>query len=357
MDVQRAAELFDLAGDFVKAEPWGSGHINDTYRVACSKRRYVLQRLNCSVFRHPQAVMQNISLTCAHLQRSLPPDLLDGERRALRLIPTAEGRDWLEAEDGEWWRAYPFIEGSMVLQQARRPDDVWKATRSFAEFQQMLADYVGPPLAEVIPGFHHTPRRFEQLRAAAAADSDGRVSDCRDLVVGFLEHSDYVGRLLAAHAADAVPLRITHNDAKLNNILFDRESEDALCVIDLDTLMPGLGLYDVGDLIRTGCCAAAEDCEDISQMVADQEMVSAIVDSWLSGMGAQLTPAERELIIVAGATITIEVGSRFLADYLGGDTYFKVHRPRHNLIRARAQLALANDLIARHDELAAAAGL
>jgi hypothetical protein len=335
---------------------YGNGHINDTVLLTCvTGQRYVVQRVNARVFPRPGLVMANIEQVCAFLATRSEALAAEG-MCALSLVPTRSGASYRVDDHGDYWRCYPFIEDTSVVEQVSAPEQAWQAANGFARFNGHLAAFDASVLHETIADFHHTPKRLQRLQAAVTADSQGRLRHCTDEVAWATDQQDLAGSLLAAHAAGAVPLRVTHNDTKINNVLFTADGARARCVIDLDTLMPGLSLYDIGDLIRTASCRAPED-GDPADMVVDSDCISAIVDGWLSGVGASVTAGERALMIRAGAVITYEVGIRFLTDYLDGDRYFSVKHPEHNLQRARAQLALASNIMAREDDLAVAAGI
>jgi len=351
-----AARAFALAGTPVSAAPYGSGHINETYLVdsrnGSAGHRTVLQRVNESVFRTPERLMENVERVTAHLARRLAAGAEpDAERRCLRLVPARDGRSFHREGDGSFWRAYAFIPGARSHDVATSPAQAYEAARAFARFGQLLADLPGERLHETIPSFHDTRSRLLALEDAVSRDPRGRLAACRETVDATLRRAPLASTLSSAFEAGLVPERVTHNDTKLNNVLLDDVTGEALCVIDLDTVMPGLFLYDFGDLVRTAASPAAEDETDLSKVCVALGMFEALVDGTLDGLGGLLPPEERRLLAPAGAVATYECGMRFLTDHLEGDGYFRTHRPGHNLDRARAQLALLASMEERSDEM------
>jgi Ser/Thr protein kinase RdoA (MazF antagonist) len=345
---------FALPGRPLGAERYGNGHINDTYLVRCDQAgavgRYLLQRLNAHVFPNPGLVMANIQAALNHLAATDP----DGDpRRRLSLVPAHDGKGWVVDEQGSYWRVYPFIENTRTVEQVSRPSEAAATARAFARFQRQLASYRGAPLGEVIPDFHHTPKRLARLAAAAKADAHGRLAEVKAEVAWALGQERLACRVVDALADGGVPARIAHNDTKINNVLFVADRDEGVCVIDLDTLMPGSSLYDFGDLVRTATATAAEDETDLAKVDSDPDFYRALADGWLSELGGTLTPAERELMPVGGALMTFETGVRFLTDWLEGDVYYKVKRPGHNRDRARNQLAMTRAVLRRHAPAAA----
>jgi len=334
---------FVLDGDFVSAERWGSGHINDSYAVTVEARgdpvRYIVQRINDTVFPDPPALMENIRRVTEHLRRRLGDD-----RRTLTLVPTRDGGVVHHDPDTGWWRAFPFIEGTATFDRVRSVATAREGARAFGRFQRELMDLPGPRLAETIPGFHHTPGRLEALTAAVEVDRADRVEDAGPEIEFALSRESLAHAITDAFAAGDMPERVTHGDTKINNVLFDAESGEGLCVIDLDTVMPGLSLYDFGGLVRTCVSPAAEDERDTAKIVVSRKIHEALIDGYLAEMGDALTPAELDLLPVAGAVHTYEDGIRFLTDHLRGDVYYRIHRPGQNLDRARAQFALLTAL-------------
>lgn len=346
---QLAPELA-IEGELVSAEPYGNGHINDTllgiWSTPQGQRRCVHQRLNHVVFPDLDAVMSNVALVCDHLAAAGVP-----ESDRLSLVRTRDGVDYAVDADGRWWRTYPFVEGTVTRERVSSPDEAAAAGTAFGRFLGQLADLPGERVREVIPGFHDTPLRIQQLDASLAADAAGRAQGCRP-ELAFVDERRKAARVVVDGLADgSLPLRITHNDTKLNNVLLDAETLAGRCVIDLDTLMPGSALYDLGDLLRTSCSTGAEDDREPERIDCDLAVLRAAVGAFAGALGDSLSPGEAALMPIAGSLITFECGTRFLADHLAGDTYFKTHRPDHNLQRARAQFALAAAFERRRGEI------
>ncbi len=348
---------FEIEGQVVAAAPLGSGHVNETYAVTLAAgpeaTRYVMQRINGHVFPDPEAMMANVLAVTRHLHARLEaegaPDL---DRRALTWIAARAG-GWLHRDpEGAAWRACRFIEGARSHDVPGSARQAYEAARAFGLFQRRLLDLPAATLGETLPGFHHTVKRLAAFRAVLAADALGRAASCRGEIELALSREELAGSLLALAERGAVPVRVTHNDCKVNNVLLDEATGEGLCVIDLDTVMPGLSLWDFGDLVRTATCRAAEDERALGRVQVEPEMFAAVVRGYLGAMGPYLTPAERAHLVTAGKVITFETGLRFLTDHLDGDRYFRIHRPGHNLDRCRGQFALLASLEARESELA-----
>ena len=349
-DAQAAASQFEFRGEVLGLAPHGGGHINDTFLVTCqapaAPARYILQHINRHVFHDPIAVMQNIERVTAHLaaQAAGQPD---GARRALHLVPARDGRNWFVDAQGETWRAYHLIENARTYETATSADQAFQAARAFGRFQQQLASLPPPRLHETIPDFHNTPKRLTALEQAIAADAVGRAALAKTEIDFARTRQAIVGVLLDAN----LPERITHNDTKFNNVLLDDKTGEAVCVIDLDTVMPGLALYDFGDMVRTTTSPAKEDEQDLSLVTMQFPMFEALVRGYLESAGAFLTPAERNLLAFSGKLITFEIGIRFLTDHLAGDTYFKIHREGHNLDRCRTQFKLVESIEQQEEKM------
>jgi len=354
--LRRVAGAFHTLGDLAGVGPYGNGHINETFAAAYDQGgtavRYVLQRINDTVFREPLALMENVERVTAHLRECVRALALpQPSRRVLTLVPTREGRACHVDGDGHVWRCYLFIEGARSWDVLATPAQAYQGARAFGTFQRLLAGYSGPRLHETIPLFHHTPSRLQALLDALAADPAARAAGARAEIDALLSRGALADALLAPHAAGSVPERIAHNDTKLNNVLLDDVTGEGLCVLDLDTVMPGLSLYDFGDMVRTAVSPVAEDHPEPAEVRVREEMFAALACGWLDGAGAALLPAERELMVTAAMVLTYECGVRFLTDHLLGDTYFHVGRPDHNLDRARTQLALLCSLEALRPRL------
>jgi Ser/Thr protein kinase RdoA (MazF antagonist) len=348
-DIRAVARHFQFHGEVSSFAPHGNGHINDTFLVACTNgasARYILQHVNRNVFRNPAAVMENIERVTGHLaaKASGQPG---SARRALQLVPACDGRNWFVDSVGETWRAYRFIEDARTYETATSAHQALQAARAFGRFQQQLASLPPPRLHDTIPDFHNTPKRFAALERAIAADVANRASLARAEIDFALSHQSITSVLLDAN----LPERITHNDTKFNNVLLDDASGEAICVIDLDTVMPGLALYDFGDMVRTTTSPADEDERDLSKVTMQFPLFEALVRGYIETAGEFLTPAERQYIAFSGKLITFEIGIRFLADFLAGDTYFKVHREGHNLDRCRTQFKLVESIEKQEEEM------
>ena len=333
---------FPMNGTVVSCEPYGSGHINDTYRVETDNGTlYILQRINTHVFPDVAGLMSNIASVTEFLSaRASDP------REAMHLVRALDGAPYVVDEAGGCWRVYDFVTGSVCLQKIEHAQDFYECGSAFGNFQQMMAAFPAETLSETIPNFHNTPDRYRKLNRAIAEDRMHRVKEVSEEIAYAQALMQEVGKLHALRESGALPTRVTHNDTKINNVLMDEITGKALCVIDLDTVMPGLAAYDFGDSIRFGAATAAEDEEDLSRMRLNVDLFETYTRGFLAACN-NLTALEIETLPLGALTMTQECGVRFLTDYLEGDTYFKIHRPDHNLIRCRTQFALAAD-IKRH---------
>lgn len=324
--------------------PMGRGHINDTYVVQYyDGPDRVLQRLNGHVFPRPDWVMENIVRVTRHLQGKLL-HLPDGASRHLEVIPTREGACLFVDEQGGHWRMYRRMHPTRSYDRLENADQAYWVGHSFAKFQAQLADLPAPRLHETIVDFHHTPRRLRRLQQVAENDSQRRLAGARAEFDFAMERQTGAERLLELLRRGELTERITHNDTKLNNLLFDEHGQEPLCVVDLDTVMPGLVHYDFGDMIRTGCSTAPEDEADLNRVGFNDELFEGIARGYLEAARPFITLPEVEQLAFSSILMTLEVGIRFLTDYLEGDVYFKVHHPGHNLQRARSQFALVRQL-------------
>ena len=368
-DTLSQAEIFQrfaIYGDLVSFKPFGGGHINGTYlsvwNQAGTQVRYTHQRINRRVFQNPAAVIENIRRITEHIAAKLiaeaepaatiatQPTPQPGtaavpvSRQALTLIPAKDGRFFYLDPAGEYWRTYLFIEDAVTYERMESSALARKAGAAIGAFQRQLSDYRGPALHETIPDFHNMHSRYDQLDHAVAHDVAGRLAEVR-AELAFLEANRARGMILSdGLARGTLPRGITHNDTKLNNILFDAATGNALCIIDLDTVMPGTVLFDTGDLIRTAANTACEDEPDLSKVRFDTSLFAALIDGYLSTASSFLTPAEKSLIAESGRVLTQIMAVRFLTDYLNGDRYYKISRPTHNLDRARSQIALIRSM-------------
>jgi N-acetylhexosamine 1-kinase len=333
LDAENVAAEFDLPAEPEHVERVGLGHINDSYLVRCADgSRFLLQRINTSVFREPAKVMRNIKRVIEHLSSRYV-----GGRRVLRLIFTRSGLSFFSSDESHW-RMYGYIEGTYVRRLAQSPDESFAAAKAFGNFQALLSDMNYELLYETIPGFHDTPARYSAFDQAAEADIAGRAIACRN-ELAIARSNDWIATLLT-DAANDVPTRVAHNDAKISNVLIDETTHEPLCIVDLDTVMPGMSLFDFGDMARSMTSGCEEDEPDTRKIKFQLEMFRGLAAGYVSEMGELLTQAERELLAVAGPVITYEQGLRFLTDYLNGDTYYRIAYPDHNLRRTRAQFAL-----------------
>ena len=344
--ILRLADRFALPGGAKTAAPFGNGHINNTYLITIDgvKERYILQRINSYVFIRPREVMENMLHITEYLQARIREEGGDPDRETIRLVPSVNGEPWIEDEEGEVWRVMLCVPDTVSPQ---LPDDLGvleECGEAFGRFSRRLKDYPAASLYETIHAFHDTPARLQQLEDAAAADACGRLKDVGE-EMAFARAREAETRILTdGYAAGKLPLRVTHNDTKVNNVLLDRETGKAVCVVDLDTVMPGLLAYDFGDAIRVGACSAEEDERDLSRIHLELPKSEAFARGFLKELKGELS--EEELLsLEAGARLmTLENGLRFLADHLKGDKYFRIHRPGQNLDRARAQFALLEDM-------------
>ncbi len=355
-DIPRIGAQFAIPGELIRAEPFTHGHINDTYVATYqhngATRRYVHQRINHHVFKNPAQVMENIARVTGHIRAKLErdghPDL---DRRVLRLVLTRDGQTCHVTADGHYWRTYHFIENARIYDVVESPKEAYQAAKEYGYFQQLLTDLPGGRLHDTIPDFHHTPKRFAAFERALAADACQRAATCRTEIEFALARQPITTVLLNLAARGQIPERVTHNDTKFNNVMLDNVTGEGICVLDLDTVMPGLALYDFGDMVRTTTSASAEDERDLRRVHMDLEMFEALARGYLSTAGAFLNPVEKAHLAFAGKLITFEIGLRFLTDYLEGDHYFKTHRPGHNLDRCRTQFKLVESIEEQEDEM------
>ncbi len=348
-DPGNIGKQFMIDGTFVKAEPFGCGHINDTYAFTCrsgggQERRYILQSINTRVFRDPVRLMDNIRNITDYLRQIILRDGGDPDRETLTLIPTVSGEMFHTDEQGVCWRVYHFIERATAYQKVEKPEHFYKAGKAFGKFQRLLRDYPADTLAETIPDFHNTGKRFEDLLEAVSADRAGRAGEAGEEIAFAMRRRPDAMVLTGLLREGAFPLRVTHNDTKINNVMLDDATEEGICVIDLDTVMPGLSMYDFGDSIRFGASTAEEDERDLSKVRLDLDLFEEFTKGFLEEAGESLTPAEIDYLAFASKIMTYECGIRFLTDHLNGDTYFKISREGHNLDRCRTQFRLVEDM-------------
>lgn len=328
-------------------ERYGCGHINETYLVECEYgTRYVLQKINKRIFTKPVELMENIAATTAYILSRT-----DNPRAAMHLVLTKNGKACYEDENGEFWRLYDYVPNTICLQKAESPKDFYYCGLIFGRFQGQLADFPAETLHEPIANFHNTRVRFRQLHAAMDVNFENRLETCKKELEFALARECEAGAIVDKIASGEMPLRVTHNDTKLNNILFDKTTRTPVCVIDLDTIMPGSSLYDYGDAIRFGASTAAEDEKDLDKVWCDMELFRTYTEGFLAGCDGSLTKLELEMMPMGAKLMTLECGIRFLADYLNGDTYFRVHYEGQNLDRARTQFKLVADMEAKWETM------
>lgn len=355
-DLAQIAGQFQIVGEVTAAEPYGTGHINDTFVIACrdegGERRYALQRINHNVFKDPPGMMNNIIRVTSHIRNRLKAsEANDLARRVLTVVPTRTGKGYYQDAEGNYWRMYFFIEGVQTYDVLETLEQAYEAARAFGKFQSYLSDLPDPPLVETIPDFHNTPQRLQTFLSVLEEDPCSRARTARE-EIGFIhQRAGICSVLLDLAALDKIPVRVTHNDTKINNVLFDSDKQEGICVIDLDTVMPGLSLYDFGDMVRTATCRAAEDERDLAKIHMDITFFEQLVRGYVRETADFLTKAEKEHLGFAGKLITFEQMIRFLTDYLAGDVYYKTHRPGHNLDRARTQMKLVQSIEEQEEQM------
>ena len=329
---------FQTKGAALSCEPYGNGHINATYLVKTDEEQYILQRINHHIFQDVPGLMRNVERVTAFLAEKDPDP-----RHSLHLVPAKDGAAYVEAE-GEFYRMYDFVHDSICLDAPETDEDFYQSAVAFGSFQRQLADFPANELSETIPRFHDTPNRYRALRAAIEKDALGRAASCQEEIEFALAREADAAVMINLLAAGELPLRVTHNDTKLNNVMLDAKTRRPLCVIDLDTVMPGLAANDFGDSIRFGANTGAEDEKDLTKISLSLARYEAFARGFLEACGKALTPKEIETLPWGAKLMTLECGVRFLTDYLEGDTYFRIHRPEHNLDRTRTQFALVADM-------------
>ena len=351
--LRQAAAAFAFDRPAGEAERFGAGHINDTFAVWAADRskRWILQRINTDTFTDPAGLMENVTGVTAYLRRQIIERGGDPDRETLNVIPTLDGKPYYTDTEGGAWRAYIFVEGTVCLQKVENERDFYTAAETFGNFQNQLAGYPAATLHETIARFHDTPNRYANFEKALAADVMGRAKDVGP-EIAFIRAREADCRVLVDQlAAGVLPLRVTHNDTKLNNVLIDQATGKGICVIDLDTVMPGLSAYDFGDSIRFGANDCAEDEPDQSKVHFSLHLYEVFARGYLAAAGSAMTEAERRSLPWGAKLMTLECGIRFLTDYLEGDHYFKISRPDQNLDRARTQFTLVQGMEREFDAM------
>ncbi len=347
VNLEKVVENFSVKAGIV---PYGNGHINDTY-LREGNPGYILQRINTNVFKDPNSVMENIVNVTEYLRAEIVKNGGDPERETMNVIKTKLGKNCYMADSSNYFRMYKFVSNSVSFDTAEDLSLLFEAGKSFGKFQRMLDGFDAGLLHETIVDFHNTPKRIEQLEAAIKKNYENRAERVSAELDAAKKYSKYASLITDAMADGSVPSRVTHNDTKLNNVLFDKDTHKGICVIDLDTVMPGSILYDFGDALRFGASSGAEDETDLSKIYFDLEKYKSFSEGFLGEVGECLTKREIELLPESVIIMTYECGIRFLADYLNGDVYFKIHRENHNLDRARTQLKLVADMETKLDEM------
>ena len=350
-------EQFAVPGKLIEAAPYGSGYINDTYLGRYlengQETRYIHQRINHLVFKQPEKLMENFERVTRHARSKIVAAGGDPQRETLNVVPARSGASFICTGQGEYWRTLVYIPGTITYDVCTTPQMAYSPAYAFGHFQKVLADLPGERLHETIPDFHHTRKRFAAFAEAVQADSAGRCGECRAEIDYILQREEYAGMLVDRLASGELPERVAHNDTKLNNVLIDEASGKGICVIDLDTVMPGTLLYDFGDLIRMGTATAPEDETDLSRVRLDLQLFNWLARGYLDAVRELLTPLEWELLIYGGLVITYEQAIRFLGDYLRGDVYYKIRHPHHNLDRGRNQIKMVQEMEALKGEMQA----
>lgn len=341
-------ENFQFEGEYTEGIPYGSGHINDTFRVTFQHKgetkRYILQRMNNQIFLNPEELMENVVGVTSWLRKKIVENGGEPERETLNLVPAKDGKAFYKDSEGEYWRVYLFIEGAKTYDLVENQEDFYQSAVAFGRFQGLLADYPAETLHETIQDFHNTVKRLDTFKKAVEADGCGRAAQVQEEIQFVLDREALAHKLCDMQAEGKLPLRVTHNDTKLNNIMIDDETRKAICVIDLDTVMPGLSVNDFGDSIRFGASTGAEDEPDLSKVSCSMELFELYTKGFVEGCKGSLTEEELDMLPVGAMTMTYECGMRFLTDYLEGDYYFKIHREGHNLDRCRTQFKLVKDM-------------
>lgn len=346
-NLEEILKHFDV--DFIP-QAYGNGHINDTYIVQ-STTRYILQRINTEVFRNPARLMDNVKAITEFLREKIKENGGNPDRETLTLVNTNDNKTFYKTEDGLYFRMYKFIDNAKSYEEVENPEQFYNAARAFGKFQKMLADFPAKDLFETIPNFHNTRKRFEDFKVAVNGDRAGRAKDVKKEIEFSLNCEKYVDIVVDLLKSGELPTRVTHNDTKLNNVLLDDKTGEAICVVDLDTVMPGSLLYDFGDALRFGASTGSEDEKDLEKIWFDLNLFEVFTKGFLEELGDSITKKEIELLPFSAILMTYECGIRFLGDYLNGDVYFKTDYPEHNLDRARTQLKLVYDMENKMDEM------
>lgn len=351
-------EQFDIPGNCTEIKPYGNGHIHDTYLVETltnnETRRFILQRLNTHVFPNPPNIMENILRVTSHIREKLEKEgfpLKEIDRRVLRIIPTRNSESYYIDPGQNYWRVYRFIERTCSYDTLQTPEQLYQVAAMFGTFLHTLRDFPQPPLHDTIPLFHDGPSRFQTFKEVLEADTCNRAHLVKEDIDFILQNASMFQVIPRLVSQKKIPTRVTHNDTKINNILLDRTTHEGMCVIDLDTVMPGVSLYDFGDLARTTLSVMGEDEPDLSRVFVEIDRFEVILKGFLHGTHNALNPEEIKHLVASTRIMTLLIGMRFFTDYLSGDRYFKIHRPQHNLDRARRQFQLVRSIIQNEDTM------
>lgn len=356
-NIKETFDNFQFDGKVIENKPFGNGHINDTYLLMIQqedgqKKKVILQRMNHEIFKKPIELMENIQHVTSYLSKKIVENGGDSERETLNVIPDKKGLPYYIDSSGNYWRCYKFIEDATSFDAVENPKDFYNSAVAFGNFQKMLADYPAATLHETIEGFHDTKARFARFKQVVAEDKMERAASVQKEIAFVLDREETAEVLGRMQQSGELPLRVTHNDTKLNNIMIDNVTGKAICVIDLDTVMPGLAVNDFGDSIRFGASTGAEDEQDLDRIWCDLNLFDLYTKGFIEGCAGSLTETELKMLPMGAKVMTYECGMRFLADYLEGDVYFKIHREGQNLDRARTQFKLVADMEEKWDKMA-----
>lgn len=357
MDKQTLVKQFAINGNITSIKEYGSGHINSTFLVETEENgtttKYILQKINTDIFKDADQLMENIVGVTSYLKQIIQAHGGNPARETLQVVPTIDNCSYCRDMDGSCYRMYYFITDATSFDAVERPEDFYESAVAFGNFQYLLSEYPAETLHETIPDFHNTGKRFQTFCQAVKEDVCGRAASVQDEIAFVMAREQEMTYLTDLLSKKELPLRVTHNDTKLNNIMIDNATGKGICIIDLDTVMPGLSLYDFGDSIRFGANTAAEDETDLSKVSLDLNLYELFTKGYLEGCQGSLTELETSLLPMGAKMMTLECGMRFLTDYLQGDVYFKIHRENHNLDRCRTQFALVSDMEKHWDEMKA----
>ena len=347
-ELKSVLDNFDINGELILAEPYGEGHINRTYVAVYNdngeRKRYILQKINSTLFNPVEKLMQNIVAVTEFNRAKIIKRGGNPDRESLTVIKTKNGNWFYKRDENSYYRVYIFIENTVAYQIVSKPSDFYYSAVAFGNFNNLLAEFDASKLYEILPNFHNTKVRYENFKKAVKEDKMGRVSECKEEIDFITSREKYYGVIVDMLASGEMPLKVTHNDTKLNNVLLDDKTGEPVAVIDLDTIMPGSIVYDFGDSIRFGCNPAPEDERDLSKVNFRFDLYKTYLDGFLTTIGDRITTVEKENLAMGAILMTIECGMRFLTDYLEGDTYFRTHREGQNLDRTRTQLKLVADM-------------